>query len=61
MSFQCFGWLIIFQVVMRNFTFPNIIIFTQKGNKQFKTLCYFKLTVTEKLLVLMFLIGDSSF
>lgn len=54
MYFQYFGWFIIFQEVMRNFTFAKLIIFTQKGNKQFKTLRSFKLTVTVKLLTRMF-------
>lgn len=54
MYFQYFGWFIIFQEVMRNFTFAKLIIFTQKGNKQFKTLRSFKLTVTVKLLTLLF-------
>lgn len=51
MSFQCFGWFIIFQVFMRKFTFLKVIILTHKGNKQLKIVNYFNLIVNAKLLI----------
>jgi len=47
---QCFGWFINFQVFMRKFTCPKVIILTHTGNKTLIVVNYFNLIVNAKLL-----------